>query len=170
MPAAGQTATTLSGIHPQKNGWHLLQYVNGDVAVVQYENGAWQWGSQVQPAGDVFAMNYLASDVTGLSLALPQYAATLGSTVWATLLSSIDHGFLSNGQPISVNSSGQTLSEPANPVSQQGSEAVASNIIPSPNLGSLLGSLGYLGVWIGVLILLGGAALILIAVRQLGSL
>lgn len=174
MPPVGglpPLGVPLNQEQPTKSGWHLLQYVDGSVAVVRFDNGTWQWGSQTAPTSNVSSMSYLGSNVTGLSLALPRYASSIGSAIWPTLLSSIDHGFLSKGQPIVVNPAGQVPSSGDSPTSQQGSEATAGGInVSVPGADIAAGIWQWLTTasnWVRILEYVGGAILLYLGIKGL---
>lgn len=168
LPATGEPLTQEQ---PTKSGWHLLQFADGSAAVVRFDNGAWQWGSQTAPTSNVTGMSYLGSNVTNLSLNLPKYANNLGGSIWPTLLSSIDHGFLSKGQPIVVNSQGQVPSSGDSPTSQQGSEATSAGInvsVPGANIAAGIWQwLTTASNWVRILEYVGGAVLIYMGIRAL---
>ena len=141
---------------------------------MRWDGGAWQWGSQTPPNSTVTSMSYLGSNVQGMSLTLPTYASQVG-TVWTTLLSSIDHGWLSQGQPIVVDQNGVTPSD-TSPTAQEGSEAVPSNIIPSPSVsgvqlpdifGGIWEWLTTASNWVRIGEYVGGAVLIYLAIKGL---
>jgi hypothetical protein len=174
-PTSQQPGTPLDQEQPTKSGWHLLQFANGFVAVVRYDKGAWQWGSQTPPNSNVLSMNYLGSNVQGMSLTLPKYAGSVGTTIWTTLVSSIDHGWLSQGQPIVIDQQGETPSD-TSPTSQAGSEATASNIIPSPSISGVQLPDIFAGIWqwlttasnwLRILEYVGGAVLIYLGIKGL---
>lgn len=175
MAVDAPTTTPLANEQPTKSGWHLLRFSDGSAAVVRWDNGSWQWGSQTPPAAGVLSMSYLGTNVQAMSLSLPHYGSNVGSSVWTTLVSSIDHGFLSNGQPIVVSSNGQVPSSGNNPQSQQGSEAVGTSLIPGTS--GIVNSLSAIDVsgiwqwlttpanWVRIGEYVGGAVLIFIAIK-----
>jgi hypothetical protein len=178
MPLAGGTSSPAPGVTlandvPSKSGWHLLQFIDGTVAVVRYDNGAWQWGSQVAPTSNVLSMNWVGGNVTQLSEDLPKFADSIVQNssfdTWSTLLSSIDHGFLSLGQPIVVDAAGKVPSSGNSPTSQQGSEAVPSGV-NIPGVSSIFSVFASLGFWKGIGLVLAGVLIIVFGALELRKL
>lgn len=172
MPASSGAPTT-----PTKAGWHLVDFANGDVGVVQWTGSRWNWtGGLNAPASPIVGVSYLGSGITSISSGLAKLSPSMPPAVWQTILSSLDHGDLMNNKPLLVTNQGKAMTGGAasasrGPTSQAGSEAVASNIVPSPDLSNLsipnvlqdiwssaVGDAKYAGVLIGCLAL--GALLI----------
>lgn len=165
--------TSGTPLAPTKSGWHLIGFANGDVAVVRWDNGAFQWGSITPPASPITGITYLGTQASGLYAALQPLIRSMSSVAQATVVASLDHGNLMRGQPLLVDAS--------KPASQQspgtGSEANPTNILPSPipatagtgghiGIPSLSGIFGDVHTWIRIGEALLGALLLFLGLRS----
>lgn len=173
MPVSGQgqgsqsqTSTT-----PNKVGWHLVTFQNGDVAVVRWNGHDFVWGSLHAPASPITGLVWLGSSVSSFDWA--NWASAVGSlpgVVSATLIGLVDHGILNNGQPVLVNNQGKLAGGTSG---QTHSEAVPQNLgfgnvnIPNP-LNALGGVLsGWADLLVRVLEALVGVALLFLGLQAL---
>lgn len=61
MTVAAPTVTGSTGTSSLRDGWHLVKYVNGDVALVLAKNGEYQWGSTGAPNSQVITSTFLGA-------------------------------------------------------------------------------------------------------------
>jgi hypothetical protein len=187
--AAAQTATTAAGtfeinsstnsfIADAKAGWHLLTFENGDVAVARFDpqSGEFVWGGLTAPGSPIVSVSWLGSTVTDIAShistwwdsAIANVPGGAGSQTAIALVSSLDNGTLSQGQPVIYNTSGTTVTGTTN---QAGSEATATTIIPSPSISTpgILTALGSLSFWKGIGLVLAGVLILVFAGLELRS-
>jgi len=157
---------------PQKVGWHVVSFQNGDVAVVRWNGSQFVWGSLHPPASPITGIDWLGSTLDFGSTTFWQNwtkaISGLPGVVSATLMAEVDHGILGlQKQPIIVNNQGHVTGGTS---PKTGSEAVASPNFPSiPNPLDALSGLfsGWADLLVRVLEALVGVALLFLGLQAL---
>jgi hypothetical protein len=160
---------------PQKIGWHVVSFANGDTAVVRWNGSQFVWGSLHPPASPITGIDWLGTTLDLNSTTFWQNwtkaISGLPGVVSATLMSEIDHGILGlQKQPIIINNQGKVTGGTSG---KTGSEAVPQNIlgtnvnIPNP-LDAISGLFGnFAQLLLRVLEALVGVALIFLGLQAL---
>jgi hypothetical protein len=160
---------------PQKVGWHLVSFANGDTAIVRWNGSQFVWGSLHPPASQITGIDWLGSTLDFNSPTFWQFftkaISGLPGLVSATLISEADHGILGlKKQPIIVDNKGKLVGG-TSPTT--GSEAVPQNVgfgnvnIPNP-LDALSGVFsGWGSFLVRVLEALVGVALLFLGLQAL---
>jgi len=134
-------ASTNAFINAPKAGWHLLTFLDGEVAAVRYNpvNGKFVWGSLTQPTSPIVSVSWLGSNVNDIAThistwwdaAMKTVPGGPGSQTVVALIASLDNGSLSQGQPVLYTTSGAAVTGTTN---VPGSEATVTSVVPGiPN-------------------------------------
>lgn len=172
VPGRGHVTSAVTP--PRLHGWHLVQFFNGDVALVRWANGRWHWGSvKHPPANTIMSYKYLGPNIQDIGnnpTRLDNALRGLPARQAGELMALFDIGKTGQqGQPGLVTPTGKTNKGATNTGGDAQPMGLGPNESTKQQVTGLLSPFSFitsLSFWKGIGLVLAGAAILVFAALE----